>query len=686
MQGVLIASADSAVRKSLRLILQPGKTVLEAATLSEALILAVSQKMDVVLVDDLFSDGTAEDLIQRLHSLGYGAEIVPVLLSLDPMYREPYRVYGIQFFVAKPFDAFHVTHALEGIERLRRAAAGQTMTATDASGLMPATPFDPAGAAEPGQERPGPGDADLREVALRLQRLLARSCDRQELLTAFCECLQEQFEADTVAVLLPADGAPEFRVVAGNVSPAVTGQFHIPLGEPLLAALTRAGGPVHLLDPRKVGASNLMTAARYGERLGVQWLCPIISQGCLAAMVALSRPHRSEAGPAFSGLLRIFLAFFARAMENADRVGRLDGSHAIFAGLVDGLPVGLLAVGADGRVRHLNPAGAALLGLAEDVRGLPVERLDSRLAGIVHGHLVAHGNPPGLPATFSCRGHELAVTAAWNAGDKFCLALSSATTATGAGMVAAGGAQATAAAAPAQPASLDPVWRAMGRVLGHNFKNALVPLKTCADLLPERHGDAEFRDSFVQIVRDSVGRLDGWVEEILRFGELNAAGEPPRERLSLRELAGMACQMTQALAGVTQVEVRNDIPEALWVTGNRSLLLQTFQELWKNGFSAVEGVAHPAVTVRAESVNRDALVTFADNGRGLDPVVARQLFQPFNSSRLSGLGLGLAYVQRVVALHGGSLTAGPGPDQAGTVVHLTLPLAESPAPAGTGEH
>ena len=102
------------------------------------------------------------------------------------------------------------------------------------------------------------------------------------------------------------------------------------------------------------------------------------------------------------------------------------------------------------------------------------------------------------------------------------------------------------------------------------------------------------------------------------------------------------------------------------------------------GGDAVEGVARPAVAVRAESVNRDARVTFADNGRGLDPVIARQLFQPFNSNRLCGLGLGLAYVQRVLALHGGSLTAGPRPDQAGAVVHVILPLAESPVPAGPG--
>ncbi|MFA5204422.1 MAG: ATP-binding protein [Lentisphaeria bacterium] len=678
MQGVLIASADSAVRKSLRLILQPGKAVLEAATLSEALILAVSQKLDVILVDDLYSDGTAEDLIQRLHSLGYGVEIVPVLLSLDPLYRDPYRPYGIQFFVAKPFDAFHVNHALEGIERLRRAATGQP-------------PVETAVHSEPARGDTGPdhaslGDTDLREVTLRLQRLLARSCDRRELLDAFCECLQEQFEANTVAVLLPADGTPEFRIAAGNVSPAVADQFHIPLGEPLLAALTRAGEPVRLLDPHQVGAPNLMAAARYGERLGAEWLCPLVSRGCLAAIVALSRPHRQDPSPAFTSLLRVFLAFFGRALENADRVGRLDHARVLFSGLVAGLPAGLVAVGPDGRVRHLNPAGAALLGVAEDGCGLPVERLDSRLAGIVHSLLAGHGATPALPATFTCHDRELAVTASWPAGDGLGLCLMTAAPAAGTPATAAAadpaGAAEAAPAAPAPVAGLEPVWRSMGRVLGHNFKNALVPLKTCADLLPERHADPEFRDSFVNVVRDSVGRLDGWIEELLRFGELDAAGATSRERLSLRELAGMAGQMAQGLTGATGIDLRNDIPDSLWVTGNRALLLQAFQELWKNAFAATEGAAQPAVAVRAESDGHCATVIFADNGRGLEAAVSRHLFQPFNSNRLSGLGLGLAYVQRVLALHGGMLAAGPGPDGAGTAFRVTLPQPEALTAAG----
>ncbi|MEO0250228.1 MAG: response regulator, partial [candidate division WOR-3 bacterium] len=104
MQGVLIVSADPAVRKSLRLILQPGRAIHERATLAEALSLAAAQRLDLVFVDDVFADGTALGLVEGLHALGYGAEIVPLLLAAGPAHTEPFAAYGVREFLVKPFD------------------------------------------------------------------------------------------------------------------------------------------------------------------------------------------------------------------------------------------------------------------------------------------------------------------------------------------------------------------------------------------------------------------------------------------------------------------------------------------------------------------------------------------------------------------------------------------------------
>jgi len=87
MQGVLLVSADPAVRASLRVILQEGRTIHERATVGEAIALAAGRRMDLVFVDDVFLDGTAADLVRELNRLGYGYQIVP------PLCRRSVQVY-----------------------------------------------------------------------------------------------------------------------------------------------------------------------------------------------------------------------------------------------------------------------------------------------------------------------------------------------------------------------------------------------------------------------------------------------------------------------------------------------------------------------------------------------------------------------------------------------------------------
>ena len=68
-------------------------------------------------------------------------------------------------------------------------------------------------------------------------------------------------------------------------------------------------------------------------------------------------------------------------------------------------------------------------------------------------------------------------------------------------------------------------------------------------------------------------------------------------------------------------------------------------------------------------------IVVADTGPGIAPEVAERLFQPFVTSKATGLGLGLSICREIVEAHGGTLSAAAGIG-GGTAFAVRLPLAD----------
>jgi two-component system, LuxR family, sensor kinase FixL len=69
-------------------------------------------------------------------------------------------------------------------------------------------------------------------------------------------------------------------------------------------------------------------------------------------------------------------------------------------------------------------------------------------------------------------------------------------------------------------------------------------------------------------------------------------------------------------------------------------------------------------------------VTVADSGLGLAEEIAGQLFEPFRSTKASGMGLGLSISAAIVAAHGGRIWAEPS-KLGGTAFHFTIVDSDS---------
>lgn len=668
MQGIAIVSADAGVRESLRMMLHSGRTIRECRSLAECLALATTEKLDFIFVDDVFEGGTVDELIGSLHGLGYGIEIIPILLSCDPVYQERFRPHGIRHCITKPFNVHQILRILEQIEEITRSSNSTIEAAVGAAREEHARAADKAAAAEPATR----DDDAVREISQRFRKLLARMQNRQDLIRTFADGLQEQFDVDNVVVLLPADDKPVYDVRYGDIAPDVKCQFFIPMDDPLVQSLARLGEPVRVHDCERLGRENAVTAIRYGERLGIQVLCPILCHGKLKAIVALSRFHRYNGSAAPAKLLRPFITFFAEALENCELYERMSRMEETFRAMFDTLADGAIAVSAAGRIQTLNPAAARLLEInAKNVVDQPVERA---------GSMIAHCARTALESKQATEPCTLVVNGRWHEIFAKPMAFDSGTTGAVVQIRPANREEDAPEDTRLDATENRQLWDDMTRMIAHNFKNAFVPLQTCAELLPEKFQDDSFRTFFQDTVGDSIQRLGQWIDQLLGFSHLNESEDwtsTPLHDILAEAIAQAQSHLPQTQAKFTTRYLRDDR-----VAGRRPILQQIFREIINNALEAVQDVPDPTIDIECSLAHETLRVQIQDNGCGLGEKSPETAFRPFASRHLTGkLGLGLTYAQQALAVHGGTIELSAR-EQGGTNVLVTLPLDRRP-PAKT---
>jgi two-component system sensor kinase FixL len=185
--------------------------------------------------------------------------------------------------------------------------------------------------------------------------------------------------------------------------------------------------------------------------------------------------------------------------------------------------------------------------------------------------------------------------------------------------------------------------------------------------------------------------LDRTVEQTLRAGDIIrrlrdfvSRGVTERKVESVSRMVSEASAL--ALVGAKEYGVRVHMrldKKADAVMADRVQVQQVLLNLIRN---AIEAMAHVTDRQRDLTISSAAdegqmvRISVADSGPGLSPEVVDRLFQPFNTSKVAGMGVGLSICRTIVESHGGRIWAEPN-DGGGAVFHFTTQAAE----AGEGD-
>lgn len=212
-------------------------------------------------------------------------------------------------------------------------------------------------------------------------------------------------------------------------------------------------------------------------------------------------------------------------------------------------------------------------------------------------------------------------------------------------------------------------------MLGHELRNPLAPIVMTLEVL-------RMRDAWrpeLDVVQRQVHHMKRLMDDLLDVSRI-ARGKLTLDvgPVDLAEVLQLARESAPEWASRRQL-LAWDVPESgLWVSGDRSRLVQVFSNLLDN--AAKYSDPDSEIQVKARGVaDGKVQVTVQDQGIGLEQRQLGEVFEMFEQGGRAGafaggLGLGLAIVRNLVAHHGGRVWAeSEGRDQ-GSCFHVELPL------------
>jgi len=218
--------------------------------------------------------------------------------------------------------------------------------------------------------------------------------------------------------------------------------------------------------------------------------------------------------------------------------------------------------------------------------------------------------------------------------------------------------------------------------VSHDLRSPLSTIIGSAEslrLYAERLSD-EDKATLAGDILDEGLRLDRYIQNLLDMTRLGAETRLSREWLGLDEICGtLLPRLRRSHPGLLVDLALGSPPPLLHV--NPALIEQALFNLLDNAAK----FSPPATPLRVEAAREPDhwRIDVVDRGPGIPAAERERVFDMFHSvahgDADEGTGLGLAISQGILAAHGGSIAALPGEAGVGTIMRLSLPLAEPPA-------
>ena len=223
-------------------------------------------------------------------------------------------------------------------------------------------------------------------------------------------------------------------------------------------------------------------------------------------------------------------------------------------------------------------------------------------------------------------------------------------------------------------------WAEMARLIAHEVKNPLTPIRLSTEHLRQVWRDAPER--LEEIFERCTDNILMQVDELAHTaGEFSTYSRIPLAEPAPGNLAAAVREVVDGYRhpppdGMDVVFQSDPAAEAVRLAFDRRLVQRAVRNLLENALGASEGAGEVRVTVARAGGDGGLAVTVDDRGRGVSDTDLERIFEPYFSTSSGGTGLGLPIARRIAEEHGGTIEASRRPG-GGLSVRIVLPADQA---------
>ena len=219
-------------------------------------------------------------------------------------------------------------------------------------------------------------------------------------------------------------------------------------------------------------------------------------------------------------------------------------------------------------------------------------------------------------------------------------------------------------------------WAEMARIIAHEIKNPLTPIRLSADHMRQVY--RADRERFDEVFERCTRNILRQVEELADIAsDFSIYSRIPRAQVAEDDLVEALEELVEGyrVGGAAGRLLFSCELEELRARFDPKLLMRAVRNVLENALRASEERGPVELSLAADE--RTARIQVTDCGPGVEPEMLRRIFEPYFSTYDSGTGLGLAITRRIVEEHAGDIEA-VNRAGGGLEVTITIPLVQRP--------